>query len=47
MRQSLHTGTYVIAVTGNFGFLAQVLARKSSAVLEAITSTRRWLESTG
>jgi hypothetical protein len=31
------TGTYLIAVTGNFGFLAPVLAKKSPAVLDAIT----------
>jgi hypothetical protein len=31
------TGTYLIAVTGNFGFLAPVLATKSPAVLDAIT----------
>ena len=31
------TGTYLIAVTGNFGFLAPVLARNSPAVLDAIT----------
>ena len=30
------TGTYLIAVTGNFGFLAPVLARNSPAVLDAI-----------
>ena len=30
-------GTYLIAVTGNFGFLAPVLARESPAVLDAIT----------
>jgi hypothetical protein len=31
------TGTYLIAVTGNFGFLAPVLAKKSPAVLDAIS----------
>ena len=31
------TGTYLIAVTGNFGFLAPVLARESPAVLDSIT----------
>ena len=30
-------GTYLIAVTGNFGFLAPVLARESPAVLDSIT----------
>jgi hypothetical protein len=30
-------GTYLIAVTGNFGFLAPVLAKMSPAVLDAIT----------
>jgi hypothetical protein len=30
------TGTYLIAVTGNFGFLAPVLARQSPAVLDSI-----------
>jgi hypothetical protein len=29
-------GTYVIAVTGNFGFLAPVLAKQSPAVLDSI-----------
>ena len=29
-------GTYLIAVTGNFGFLAPVLAKRSPAVLESI-----------
>jgi hypothetical protein len=29
-------GTYLIAVTGNFGFLAPVLAKESPAVLEAL-----------
>ena len=29
-------GTYLIAVTGNFGFLAPVLAKKSPAVLDAL-----------
>jgi hypothetical protein len=29
-------GTYLIAVTGNFGFLAPVLAKESPAVLDAI-----------
>ena len=31
-------GTYLIAVTGNFGFLAPVLAKESPAVLDAINS---------
>ena len=31
------TGTYLIAVTGNFGFLAPVLAKKAPAVLDAIS----------
>ena len=31
------SGTYLIAVTGNFGFLAPVLAKQSPAVLDAIT----------
>jgi hypothetical protein len=30
------TGTYLIAVTGNFGFLAPVLAKHSPAVLDSI-----------
>ena len=30
------TGIYLIAVTGNFGFLAPVLAKESPAVLDAI-----------
>jgi hypothetical protein len=30
-------GTYLIAVTGNFGFLAPVLARQSPGVLDSIT----------
>jgi hypothetical protein len=30
------TGTYLIAVTGNFGFLAPVLAKQSAAVLDSI-----------
>ena len=30
------TGTYLIAVTGNFGFLAPGLARNSPAVLDVI-----------
>lgn len=30
------SGTYLIAVTGNFGFLAPVLARRSPAVLDSI-----------
>jgi hypothetical protein len=29
-------GTYLIAVTGNFGFLAPVLAKQSPAVLDSI-----------
>ena len=31
------SGTYLITVTGNFGFLAPVLARQSPAVMDAIT----------
>jgi len=31
------SGTYLIAVTGNFGFLAPVLARQSPPVLDSIT----------
>ena len=31
------TGTYLIAVTGNFGFLAPVVAKQSPAVLDAIS----------
>ena len=31
------SGTYLIAVTGNFGFLAPVLARQSPVVLDSIT----------
>jgi hypothetical protein len=31
------SGTYLIAVTGNFGFLAPVLARQSPTVLDSIT----------
>ena len=31
------SGTYLIAVTGNFGFLAPILARQSPAVLDSIT----------
>jgi hypothetical protein len=31
------TGTYLIAVTGNFGFLAPVVARQSPAVLDSIS----------
>jgi hypothetical protein len=30
------SGTYLIAVTGNFGFLAPVLAQQSPAVLDSI-----------
>jgi hypothetical protein len=30
------SGTYLIAVTGNFGFLAPVLAKRSPAVLDSI-----------
>jgi hypothetical protein len=30
------SGTYLIAVTGNFGFLAPVLAKQSPAVLDSI-----------
>lgn len=33
-----YLGTYLIAVTGNFGFLAPVLAEKSPAVLDAINA---------
>jgi hypothetical protein len=31
------TGTYLIAVTGNFGFLAPVVAKQSPAVLDSIS----------
>jgi hypothetical protein len=31
------SGTYLIAVTGNFGFLAPVMAEQSPAVLDAIS----------
>jgi hypothetical protein len=31
------TGTYLIAMTGNFGFLAPVLAKQSPAVLDSIS----------
>ena len=31
------TGTYLIAVTGNFGFLAPVLAKESPAVLDSLS----------
>ena len=31
------TGTYLIAVTGNFGFLAPVLAKEAPAVLDSIS----------
>ncbi len=31
------SGTYLIAVTGNFGFLAPVLAKQSPAVLDSIS----------
>jgi hypothetical protein len=31
------SGTYLIAVTGNFGFLAPVLAKQSPAVLDPIS----------
>jgi hypothetical protein len=34
---SAFAGTYLIAVTGNFGFLAPVLARQSPAVLDSIS----------
>jgi hypothetical protein len=30
------SGTYLIAVTGNFGFLAPILAKQSPAVLDSI-----------
>jgi hypothetical protein len=30
------SGTYLIAVTGNFGFLVPVLAKRSPAVLDSI-----------
>jgi hypothetical protein len=33
------TGTYLIAVTGNFGFLAPVLAKQSPAVLDSINQS--------
>jgi hypothetical protein len=35
------SGTYLIAVTGNFGFLAPVLAKQSPAVLDSLASTCR------
>jgi hypothetical protein len=41
------SGTYLIAGTGNFGFLAPVLARHSPAVLDAITEYPPVLVSTG
>jgi hypothetical protein len=31
------TGTYLIAMTGNFGFLAPVLAKQSPAVLDSMS----------
>ena len=34
---SAFAGTYLIAVTGNFGFLAPVLAKQSPAVLDSIS----------
>src|SRR4051794_31783987 len=34
------TGTYLIAVTGNFGFLAPVLAKESPAVLDSLNRYR-------
>jgi hypothetical protein len=33
------SGTYLIAVTGNFGFLAPVLAKQSPAVLDALSQS--------
>jgi hypothetical protein len=36
------TGTYLIAVTGNFGFLAPVLAKQSPAVLDSINQAHPW-----
>jgi len=36
------TGTYLIAMTGNFGFLAPVLAKQSPAVLSAVAHTGRF-----
>jgi hypothetical protein len=34
------SGTYLIAVTGNFGFLAPVLAKQSPVVLDALSQYR-------
>src|SRR3954453_2388435 len=36
------SGTYLIAVTGNFGFLAPVLAKQSPAVRTPLANTCRW-----
>ena len=33
------SGTYLIAVTGNFGFLAPVLAKQSPAVLDGLSQS--------
>ena len=41
------SGTYLIAVTGNFGFLAPVLAKDSPAVLDAINQYPPVVGSTG
>jgi hypothetical protein len=41
------TGTYLIAVTGNFGFLAPVLARESPGVLVGPVPARRLGERVG
>ncbi len=37
-----HWGTYLIAVTGNFGFLAPVLAKQSPVVLDSINRYAPW-----
>jgi hypothetical protein len=36
------SGTYLIAVTGNFGFLAPVLAKQSPPVLDSINQYCQW-----
>ena len=41
------SGTYLIAVTENFGFLAPVLAKQSPAVLARSPSTGLWHRSRG
>ena len=40
-------GTYLIAVTGNFGFFAPVLAKEAPAVLDGSLSTGLWRSSMG